>query len=295
MGNHSFDCALCRTTQFDEIVRFVTRLNGQPEHHIGFFGSREDDIRQTLAALDPPVHESFVAAEEDGALVGLMGVEFDVEIGRAWLFGPLVDHPDWQILADQLYDAVKPLLPDDIHELDIFCDIHNQNCRTFATKHGFLMRKEAAILNLSRELFGPVPPMAAEPYAEIYFSQLEALHDLLFPETYYTAQQMVEKQDAETHLLVAAANGQLQGYIFFKVEPEAGQGYIDFIGVAEPYRNRGIGKRLLAAAVRVMAATPEVQVISLTTTPSNAGAMQLYAGMGFTMERTMAAFRKELG
>ena len=284
-----------RRTQFDDIVDFVTRLNAQAEHHIGFFGAREDDIRQTLAALDPPVHESFIVAEEDGIMVGLMGVEFDVEIGRAWLFGPLVDHPDWQTLADMLYAAVPSLLPVGIHEHDIFCDVHNQNCRTFATRHGFDVRKEAAILNLSRERFALVPALAAEPYVEVYFEQLEALHNLLFPGTYYTTRQMVEKQDAETHLLVAAENGQLQGYIFFKVEREAGQGYIDFIGVAEPYRNRGLGKRLMAAAVHVMAAAPEVQVVSLTTTPSNAAAMRLYASMGFAIERTMAAFRKQIG
>lgn len=283
-----------RGAQFDELVAFVTRLNAQAEHHIGFFGAREYDIRQTLAALDPPVHEGFVVAEEDGVMVGLMGVEFDTEIKRAWLFGPLVDHPDWQTLADRLYAAVQPLLPDSIHEHDIFCDVHNRNCRTFATRHGFDLRKEAAILNLSPEQFAFVPATVAEPYDEAYFEQLEALHDLLFPATYYTARQMVEKQDAETHLLVAAENGHLQGYIFFKMEPEAAQGYIDFIGVAEPDRNRGIGKRLLASAVHIMAAAPQVQVVSLTTTPANAAAMRLYAGMGFTIERTMAAFRRQL-
>ena len=282
-------------TQFDEVVTYATRLNAQAEHHIGFFGAREDDIRQTLAALDPPVHESFVAAEEDSVMVGLMGVEFDREIGRAWLFGPLVDHPDWQTLADRLYAAVQPLLPKDIHEHDIFCDVHNQNCRTFAGRHGFAIRKEAAILNLSRDRFALIPAMAAEPYVEVYFEQLEDLHNLLFPGTYYTTLQMVEKQDVETHLLVSTEKGQLQGYIFFKVEPEAGQGYIDFIGVAEPYRNRGIGKRLLAAAVHALAAAPEVQVISLTTATSSAAAMRLYASMGFTIERTMAAFRKQIG
>lgn len=283
-----------RGAQFDELVAFVTRLNALTEHHIGFFGAREDDIRQTLAALDPPVHEGFVVAEADGVTVGLMGVECDTEIGRAWLFGPLIDHPDWQTLADRLYAAVQPLLPAGIHEHDIFCDVHNHNCRTFATRHGFDLRKEAAILNLSRERFALVPPMAAESYVEVYFEQLEALHNLLFPGTYYTARQMVEKQDAETHLLVATENRQLLGYIFFKLEPEAAQGYIDFIGVAEPYRNRGIGKRLLAAAVHIMAAAPQVQVISLTTTPANEAAMRLYAGMGFTLERTMAAFRKQI-
>ncbi len=157
------------------------------------------------------------------------------------------------------------------------------------------MRKEAAILNLSREWFALVPAMAAEPYGEVYFEQLESLHNLLFPGTYYTTRQMVEKQDTETHLLVATENGQLQGYIFFKIESQAGQGYIDFIGVAEPFRNRGIGKRLLAAAVHIMDAAQAVQVISLTTTPSNAAAVRLYASMGYTIERTMAAFRKQIG
>jgi ribosomal protein S18 acetylase RimI-like enzyme len=44
-----------------------------------------------------------------------------------------------------------------------------------------------------------------------------------------------------------------------------------------------------------MASAPEVQVISLTTTPANLAAMQMYTSMGFTVERTMAAFRKQIG
>ncbi len=284
----------CFDADFDDIVRFVTRLNTQPDHHIGFFGASEADIRQTLAELEPSVHESSVVAEEDGNLVGLMGVEYDVEIGRAWLYGPLIDHSDWQVLADRLYAAVQPLLPDVVREHDLFCDTRNQNVRAFADRRSFALRSENAILNLDRAQFAVVPQLEAEPFTAPYFARLEALHDHLFPRTYYTARQLVDKQDADTFLFIASDGGELMGYVFGKVQRQAEQGYVDFLGVADSQRRRGVGRRLLSAAVRRIAEAPEVQTVNLTMNTHNTAAMSLYANLGFTVERTMMGFRRQV-
>ena len=50
----------------------------------------------------------------DDQLVGVFGVDADPEIGRAWLFGPLIEHADWQSLADELYAASMKVIPDGI-------------------------------------------------------------------------------------------------------------------------------------------------------------------------------------
>ncbi|HSH82291.1 MAG TPA: hypothetical protein VLA19_27505, partial [Herpetosiphonaceae bacterium] len=101
----------CEPEHFDALVRFVGRLNADPVHHIGYFGIHPADIAQTLQALNPPLHQGFRLAYDGRQLVGVLGIEADVDLGRAWLFGPLIDHEAWDVISDRLYSAVMPAIP----------------------------------------------------------------------------------------------------------------------------------------------------------------------------------------
>ena len=128
--------------RFEEIVHFATRLNSDGTHHIGFFGEGEADIRASLAECLVPTAEGFRLAYEGNRLVGVFGLDADPEIGRAWLFGPLVEHEDWHTIADQLYADVLALIPVDIRDYDLFCDVQNIRLEAFAARHGFPLRSE---------------------------------------------------------------------------------------------------------------------------------------------------------
>lgn len=131
----------CRN-RFDELVQFVTRLNSDGAHHIGFFGEGEADVRASLAeCLIPPAEGSRQAYEGDH-LVGIFGVDADPEMNRAWLFGPLIEDEDWHTIADQFYAKVLPLIPADIRDYDLFCDVQNTHIETFTLKHGFPLGSE---------------------------------------------------------------------------------------------------------------------------------------------------------
>ena len=93
--------------QLDELVSFVSRLNSKGDHHIGFFGEGEADVRASLAECIIPPVEGFRMAYEDGRLVGIFGVDADREIDRAWLFGPLVEHVNWHEVADLLFPSFQ--------------------------------------------------------------------------------------------------------------------------------------------------------------------------------------------
>ena len=92
----------CGTEHFEELVNFVVRLNSDDTHHIGFFGEGEADVRSSLAECLIPPAEGFLLAYDGGQLVGVFGVDVNPEIGRAWLFGPLIEHANgigsrWQM------------------------------------------------------------------------------------------------------------------------------------------------------------------------------------------------------
>jgi ribosomal protein S18 acetylase RimI-like enzyme len=282
--------------RFEELVSFVARLNSDGTHHIGFFGESAADIRGSLAECLIPSSEGFTMAYEADQLVGVFGVDADLEINRAWLFGPLVDHTDWHEIADQLYAKVLPRIPVDIRDYDLFCDVRNINIEAFAVRHGFPLTSENAVLTLLRAQYRPVAKRESRiiAYEEIFFGKIERLHKTLFPNAYFTTRQMVEKVNKQHQLFLAVENDQLLGYHFCKIEPESESGYVDFIGTDSSTRGRGIGADLLASGVDWMLSEPTTKKISLTVNADNVAARKLYEKFGFTTERVMRGYRKRI-
>ena len=281
---------------FEELVSFVARLNSDSAHHIGFLGESEADARASLAECLIPPAEGFRLAYDGDQLVGVFGVDADPEINRAWLFGPLVEHKDWHTIADQLYAEVLPLIPVDIRQYDLFCDVQNIHIEAFALKHGFPLSSENAVLTLAREHYTPAPlgETQVTPYQQSFFEQLEKLHKTLFPNAYFTARQMAEKINETHQLLLVVEAGQLLGYHFCKIEPESESGYVDFIGTDTSARGRGIGADLLASGVDWMLSAPTTKKISLTVNADNVAARSLYEKFGFVTERIMRGYRKQV-
>lgn len=282
--------------RLDELVQFVTLRNSDGAHHIGFFGEGEADIRASLAECLIPPSEGFVMAYDGDEIVGAFGVDADPEINRAWLFGPLVDHPDWHEVADQLYTKVIPRIPVGIRDYDLFADVQNTRMEAFAVRHGFPIHSENAVLTLARENYNPVSQRKTKviPYREDFFDAFEQLHKTLFPTGYFTARQMVEKIDENHQLFLAVENGQLLGYHFGKTEPPSGSGYVDFIGTDASARGRGIGADLLAAGIDWMLAEPATQKINLTVNADNVAARKLYEKFDFVTDRVMRGYRKQV-
>jgi hypothetical protein len=282
--------------RLEELVQFVSRLNSDGAHHIGFFGEGEADVRASLAECLIAPAEGFWLAYADDRLVGIFGVDADLEIDRAWLLGPLVDHADWHTIADQLYRSILPLIPAGIHEYEMFCDVQNIGVQEFAARHGFPLHSENAILTLARADYRSIAkrqtPVLA--YQDEFFDPFEDLHKTLFPKAYWTARQIVEKIDEAHRLFLAAEDGQLLGYHFCKIEPESGSGYIDFIGTSSVARGRGIGADLLASGVDWMLSTPSTQKINLTVNADNVAARALYEKFGFVTHRVMRGYRKNV-
>jgi ribosomal protein S18 acetylase RimI-like enzyme len=278
---------------FEDMVEFITRLNNNGAHHIGYFGVDEADIRQTLLELEPPIARTFQLAVEDGRIIGVLGAEADPEIGRAWLFGPLIEHTDWQAIADRLYETLKPAIPAGIHEHELFCDMRNLKVQEFAARHGFPLRSENAILVLEKSDF-VIPEISDQPatkYSDLFFEQFNELHSSLFPNTYYNARQIIEKQNEKTRLFIATNADILQGYVFCKAESETGQGYLDFIGVAQQFQGQGIGKCLMATALGWMFSVPGIEKVAETVNTNNITALRLYNQFGFVSERSMRGYR----
>jgi ribosomal protein S18 acetylase RimI-like enzyme len=86
----------------------------------------------------------------------------------------------------------------------------------------------------------------------------------------------------------------LLGYLFCKVEPDSGSGYVDFIGTALSTRGRGIGADLLVSGLDWMLSAPTTEKINLTVNADNVRARRLYEKFGFVTDRIMRGYRKRV-
>lgn len=282
----------CHPSRLDQLVAFVAAHNAAPEHHIGYFGLSADDVRQSILMLNLRYDRGFRLALRGNHLVGVMGVDFDRELGRAWLYGPLVSDPEWVAVADALYDAAQKGIPAGIVEQQLFIDAANRHGGEFAARHGFDEHGAWAIYFITPERMDALPAAAAEPWDAAYADQLAALHDELFPGSNYTLSFMLSELAKGGILLLLTDNGRLAGYFFGRAEPKSGEAYVDLLGVAADYRRQGLGRQLVLAGLNALRPMPDLRQVNLSVAAGNMAAMNLYDALGFIKERDMVAWQK---
>jgi ribosomal protein S18 acetylase RimI-like enzyme len=281
-------------SQLKDIASFVARLQDDNAHHTGYFGTEAKLIEQYIMELEPIGPEAFLLAYEGNALIGLLGLEFDLELGRAWLHGPMVDHDDWQLVADELYEsALKQVLPTQIKDLELYGDIANTNLRRFAQRKGFTIGSQAFTLCFPETQAKNLPTVNARELEPKYHDAFKSLHRENFPGTYYSGQQIINKIDGRNKVFIAVENGELLGFIYPEIDTGSNQGYLNFLGVKKSARRQGIATKLIIAAVQWLLSLDEIHEVRLTVSEENTGALKLYTNIGFELERTLQGYRKK--
>ena len=279
--------------QLNELAAFIARLQPDAAHHIAYFGLTASDIAASIAEWDEDWTQQIFLAYDGDQLIGFIGVDLSTETAKAWIYGPLVDHANWHTCADQLYEAIQAQgILQAVKTQELLGDAHNKRLADFAGRHGFNTRFGAASLRLLRNQMSALPQL--EPALPLSYDQHDAfaaLHNTVFPDTYYSGAELLEQLDDQNQAFVVAEDGALQGYIFARVD-NGSDGYIDFLGVREDARGRSIGARLIVTASRWLMTFPEVHETALTVNSDNAAAIRLYQRLGFEHLRTIEAYRK---
>lgn len=280
-------------SNLEEAIDLVFRLNQDPANNISYFGETREEIEADFSAVQPPEGYGFIALNEEGKTNGFFGIEMDLELGRSWLFGPLIEGADWDTSAEQLYQAILADLPPEITGQEIYFPIQNERLEQFATRHGFVYHTEGAVLLLDiRQQQTREAPGVIE-FNPIFTDQLGDLHAELFPKTYHSAGQLIElARQEDKKLLIQANQDQLAGYIFVQLRPASRDMYIDFLGVDRQFRRQGIAQDLVAKAVDWAVKKPYVESVTLTVGGDNEAAIKLYHSLGFNTQSVARAYRK---
>ena len=282
---------------FEIISRLIADQNKNPETHCiqSDTGNNDQSIQNELIRLDSEAGICFMTAEHNGDLIGILGCELDQELGRGWTRGPFIipETEDWENAASALLDGLLHALPSTIHRLDSFLNMANERGNKFYLAHGFQQLRlvhvyvaETFYQQLANSsTCGSINPLQAQNFI--------ALHDSIFTQTYATGQRILDKLGDDHRVFVYTQGDEILGYIYAAMEEDTGEGSVEFIGVREDARGKGIGRQLMLTALQWLFEGKKVDRAILVVNDNLTNARSLYESVGFSLKYTGVQTRKE--
>lgn len=292
----NIDVQKARKEDFEAISALIAAQNKNPDTHCihSETGLDAQSICNEMIRLDADSEICFVMTPVDGLVTSAMGCEFDVELGRGWLRGPfIVDcKADWNTTAVTLYERLLDVLPEPIHQLDTFLNIENQRGNAFYLQHDFRQLRLVHVYECQHpenhlkpsELCETLNPKQAQSFVE--------LHNTIFPGTYADGQRILNKLDDQHQIFVWCQGNELMGYLYAAIDDDTGDGSIEYIGVREDSRGKGIGRQLLQTAMHWLFEVKQVPNVILVVNDDLANARSLYESVGFRLKYTGVHNRK---
>jgi ribosomal protein S18 acetylase RimI-like enzyme len=288
----------------DQVVTLLCRLQAVPSHHVGFHGETKAELTEELATLDFPAN-TVVAVDDADQVRGVLSIDVDHTLARAWWYGPFVDvpadHPAadriWNRTADALFAAVLPTVRG-VRDSELYGHVENCRLAYFAARHGFPAGEYSSLLVASGvdlvRMVGAVPDsdlpiteLPTPPSDSALTAAVIRLHDGCFPGTYLSAAGLLA---GDRTVVVAAGGTQLAGYAAGGVQPA--DYFVDFVAVAPEYRSRGIGRALVTTLVQRLADVHGARECACAVVAGgNAPSRRMLRELGFQPRLELVSYR----
>lgn len=281
------------TAAQDQALALIVARQADPATACAYLGTEAEGVRAELDDLDVPWRESLRVGLRDGRVVAAVLVDHDEETGRSWVHGPwAADEQAWDEHAEALLDAAVAQTPEGVDDHEVCAAPAHTLLAALAADRGW-HRGVVNIAYVARSDAGwPQPSSGTGATTRTTTVEdlpaLAELHDHAFPGTYATARQLLDDEDRTT--VVLERDGAVVGYASAEVQAD-GEGYLDFIAVAEAVRGQGLARTLLARIGReVLQASPRGSV-NLTVREDNLPAVALYESFGFVRDAELVGYR----
>jgi ribosomal protein S18 acetylase RimI-like enzyme len=301
-----------RPDEYGPVAELIAAANARPETQCLHADDRAEVAAARLAEMAAGGNGRVIVAARSGSVLGALAADVDEGVGRAWLWGPfaaggrdggLPAGDEFGRRSALMLTRVEAALPESVRRLDAFTNERNERSRRFFRAHGFIERGRHHVYVAERAA-APSPEGVVEAGASLAASAA-ALHDAEFPNTYLRWGDLVATSGRTRRLFVAPAGGNdrpqvgpgpgVAGYIFAERSEEDGEGHIYYVAVAPQARGRGLGRRLLAAALHWLFEVEGAPRVHLTVTEDRAGAQRLYERAGFRRAVTGVALHRDRG
>lgn len=255
-----------------EALAFIAAQQEHPTTATAYVGTLNEDLVADLDALDQPwMHTLRVVEDLAGSITGAALVEWDPEVGIAWIYGPWTTPRTWDRDAAALLAAVVEQSPVGRHQM--YGDVENTRMEQLAQRLGWSAQDTDIVFTAPRETQAS-PDQQVRPAALADLPTLTALHEATFPGTYATARQLLDADSVYTTLVLADEDG-LIGYV--AGQPSGDAAYLDFVAVDPARRRSKAATRLVGA----LANTLPGGTMTLTCSGTQAAAVGLYEALGW--------------
>ena len=299
MSGISPDITPVRPDRIDEVLDLIAGEQAHPDRGTTMLGDTRDGIAAELGDVEPDWTQSVRTARENGRLVGAVVGDWDTELGRAWILGPWVRGGDeaWDRWARPLVESVLEQLPENVGDWEMAADVSHVRMARLGADFGLTPTETSHIYSVDAATVaswaGPTsdvrPGVAADREA------IRPLHDSEFPASYATVEHLLpDSPDGKYDVLVAMDGPTLLGYAAGRVQAD-GEGYLDFIAVADVARGRGTGRDLMAAICRPLISASTTGQVHLTVQDKRTPAQRMYESLGFRRSLSIVGYRRTSG
>lgn len=245
--------------------------NAMPQDRCGYIDTDVDSITEYLNEIYEDGGSILVS--KDGMVAGdVVDDNRSVEV-----IGP---YGDSVITVLELIEELKYRHPS--YDLLFFVDRANEFVIQAVLQLGGTSEEH---WEMTRELSVGTPDPNIRPYRRGEY--IYQLHDKLFPKAYYAGKSLEEMSlSGQAKLAVYRDGTDILGYIFYQTDPA----YIDFLGVEESARQKGVGSKLLAYALNDAFEAGE-NSITMSVRQSNKPGMAFLEKHGFVIDQENIALR----
>ena len=271
------------TLKIEEVASFMASMNKDATHHVGYCGDEKEEVLHTILHdfSDIGWEKSFVVTYEDNKIIGVLGFDVDEVKKCAEIWGPFIITENWGEVALHMWKELIENVPFHIEKFYGFYHVENNNCAHLMKVLHAKEQDRHSIFRLSNSGVKQHTICNVEEALPQVFEQFIALHNNVFPNTYYEGNEIIERVNNTNKLFVSVENDRLEGYVYVEVNPEFQEADIEFIATAEESRGKGIGECLLRAAIQHVFSFQGMREIVLCLNTNNDGAMKLYKKVGF--------------
>jgi ribosomal protein S18 acetylase RimI-like enzyme len=284
--------SLMKYDEIDLVSQFISEINRLEESHIGYCGVDPTEIAHSLRE-EITYENSFLTTYDDKELIGVLGFDADLDNHSAEIWGPFVRGGNWD-KVNSLWDQMIELLPEEINSISMFPNKANLKMLELADKQSFKRHSDQTILSFQRSSLQELEESKLPELGKQYIPEMIHLHDQSFPETYYSGEQIINRLNEKRKVFIFETEGRLCGYIYVEAEPKFGEGSIEFFAVQESERGKGIGGKLLTAALTWFFSFDSIQSITLCVSSGNQDAIRLYKKVGFEQIHELCYFTKKI-
>lgn len=277
------------------IVEFVVSMNRVPETKCAYIGTDQEEVLNYLEEIYEENKTRFFWVESDNQFVGAIVGDICEDNHSVEVIGPFVSCKleNRYECACNLIESVMGDLPDYRYSFYIDC------ANAFVAEIVLSMRgkKQGNYYFMSLELTQNERKDAQLTKKSILYqnsdfeekcvkSQIEDLHNTLFPTAYYNGRTILELTDNQHMIFYCMEEDKVVSYACFNIEEGA---YLDFIGTDPNYRNQGYATILLECVTEFLKRKDYTKV-ELCVDDKHKEAIHLYHLLGFRVEEYNQSF-----